>query len=75
MRNAYTILVGLPEGRDRMGNLVVDRRIILRQMLGKYGVGNLTTSDRYLLVLRDPTFPLLISDDRNRSNFRKVVFQ
>jgi len=30
MRNAYTILVGRPEGKNHLGDLSVDRRIILK---------------------------------------------
>jgi hypothetical protein len=35
MRNAYSILVGNPEGKNHTEDLGVDRRIILEWVLGK----------------------------------------
>jgi hypothetical protein len=37
MRNAYTILVGKPEGRDHSEDLGVDEKIILEWIVGKNG--------------------------------------
>jgi hypothetical protein len=38
MRNAYKILIGNLKARDYFGNLCVDVRLILRRILGKYGL-------------------------------------
>jgi len=35
LRNAYKILIGNPEGRDHLGELGVDGRIILKWILKK----------------------------------------
>jgi hypothetical protein len=35
VRNAYNILVRKPEGKRQLGNLGVNRRIILEWILGK----------------------------------------
>jgi len=37
MRNAYTVLVGKPEGRDPSEDLGVEVRIILQWILGRQG--------------------------------------
>jgi hypothetical protein len=35
MRNAYTVLIRKPEGRDHFEHLGIDGKIILRQILKK----------------------------------------
>jgi hypothetical protein len=37
MRNAYNIFVGKPEGKRPLEDLVVDGRIMLEWMLGRWG--------------------------------------
>jgi hypothetical protein len=37
MKNAYSILVGKPQGKRPIGNQGVDGRIIIEWILGKYG--------------------------------------
>jgi hypothetical protein len=39
MRNAYSILVGKPEGGDHFVDIGIDGKIILERIFGKYGEG------------------------------------
>jgi hypothetical protein len=39
LRNAYSILVGKPEGRDHLENLVIDGNIVLKKQNMKVRAG------------------------------------
>jgi hypothetical protein len=69
MRNAYTILLRRPEGKNHVGNLSVDRRIILKWIMKVWTGFNLLRiglSGGYIVMIfafhKNGKFPDQLSD-------------